>query len=130
MKGFALFELILVLGISAWMLTLTIGSLALIQKLPEKYQAWGLYQHLHYARALAIAQDQDTTLSVSGHSLVIQPGGQKFQVTDPSFLSLNVPKVGFKSSGRSQFSGTLTLHTPSLDQALTVDVGHGKITLK
>lgn len=131
--GHLLIECVIALGIMTWVLSVSLAMGDWVGRLPHHYHAVALYQSLQQARALAIARDQDVELAVQNGALIQNQNTvltPMYTLVQPYILTLNVPKLGFKASGRSKYAGTLTLQGRYFQNALTLDVGHGKITLK
>ena len=132
-KGSLMIELVIGLGVVTWILGLTLSTSLWMARIPQRYYGFDLYEVLQSARALAIAKDQDVELIIQNKNLMRTQGGESLQVYTlslPYSLSLNTAKLGFKGNGRSKYAGTLTMSGPEYNTQITVDVGHGKITLK
>jgi hypothetical protein len=124
-----LLELCLGLGL------FTILSAAVLIQAPlqirEKWEVWRCLQWFYVARMKAIATDTDIFITANG-STVSQSTGflpTSFSVTAPLSLSLNVPKLGFKSTGRTSHSGTLSIMGHSV-YAISLGIGNGKPRLR
>jgi hypothetical protein len=92
------------------------------------------YQFLHFGRAWAIANDQDTHYKIQEtHNLNLYNQNQDLlkTITFPPQLQISLNKnIGFKSSGNTKRAGTVTISSKNKTRKITLGVGYGKITIK
>ncbi|MFC1616602.1 Tfp pilus assembly protein FimT/FimU [Candidatus Margulisiibacteriota bacterium] len=128
-KGFTLIELIITISVIAILnISLLLYLPKLLGKLRLKYTLNEIYQNFNYSRNLAMAIDEDIIITSEEDKLILSTAEKKVkEFAFPSYvnLSMNVSKLGFKSSGYTKHAGTLTAQVAKEEAKIKLGVGYG-----
>jgi len=98
----------------------------------ERHQSRGmlstLFHTAHYARSMAKAYDRDVIMKARDRCIYIESSEGSERVSDWPFSFKKDVKTGFKGSGNTKYSGTMTLSSSDTG-SVSVGVGYGKISI-
>jgi hypothetical protein len=92
------------------------------------------YQFLHYARALAMATDEDNFCEIQAKELRLCSGQRQDVLLKKMAIAGELQtvlsrKIGFKASGNTRIAGSVTLGNKVKEKKVSLGVAYGRVRL-